>query len=80
MFPMGSTTYNLVKLEQEHRLARIERRHRHHDGEEHERTHRQPAVSHARPHLQLSRRLTIASATAAGLLVALAGATLAFPG
>ena len=79
MNPMGPTTYTMVKLEQEHRLARLEHRRRQLEGSDDEqpKVHRQHV---SRPRLTVSRRLVAAVATATGLLALAAGAALAFPG
>lgn len=79
MNPLGHHAYPMVKLEQEHRLARLEHRHRLADETADERTQQQ-RVNLASPRLSLPRRVSLAAATATALLAIVAGAALAFPG
>ena len=77
MNPLGPTTYTLVKLEQEHRLARLEHRRRQLEESPTPRVHR---TERTVPQVTLTRRIAVATASAAGLLALVAGAALAFPG
>ncbi len=78
MHPLGSTNYGMIKLEQEHRLARLE--HRRHQLDD---TALAPAGADGAGTsrvLSPSRRLVLAAATATGLLAVIGGAALAFTG
>lgn len=79
MNPLGHATYTMVKLEQEHRLARLEHRRRQLDGhdEEQPKVHRHQV---ARPQLTLGRRVTAAAVTATALVATVVGAALVFAG